>query len=167
MIVFRRTSPEEVREAHRLHELQFPSPGSEVPKAANGDNLHQLLTEPPPLVWDGVRYTIPRVPYLSGVRLSIIAQKSREALGEELTEEAQFQQIEYWREACDLMWGMLSPKPPENPFLDASPSEVGELISFFLIVLTIWKGESRLTTTLQSPRTTSTSTSHSSMSSRN
>ncbi|MFA5604192.1 MAG: hypothetical protein WDA12_05030 [Bacilli bacterium] len=143
MIVFSKKSDKEVREAWKAHrKMEQELMGKEEePAAVNAINALQL-TSPPPLLWDGTEYRVPVVPFADGLRLQILSSKIANRDGVSLPPE---EQLKVWDEASTIMWNLLSPKPKVNPFSNASPQEVGELIAFFLFVQMKWKGRSRLT----------------------
>lgn len=101
-------------------------------------NLQNALAlgEPIPLVWSGTRYTAKPLSWRDGLALQRLEKQMKGWSKAETVEEVEDAEAELV-EALALFHSFLDPKPAENPFADASPLEVGELLGFFCLCLTI------------------------------
>ena len=111
---------------------------------------------PIPLLWGETEFTVGPISYTNALRL----QKAQMELARWATKPAETAeevgaQVAFMVETLNLFWSLLVPKPPTNPFADATPWEVGHLIPFFCTCLTMQRGQSRLRTVSVSRSTTS------------
>jgi hypothetical protein len=117
--------------------------------AAHALDLGQRI----PLEWDGVTYRVAPISWRDGVRLNVVAGRIREQeeRGENADAVALVAAVD---EALALFHSLLDPRPVENPFLIATPWEVGQLLAFFFMCRTKQVGLSRLVVPTAQPSTT-------------
>lgn len=135
----------------RFEELYGPGWDAEyrTPAAAQAVNQQAVLQlyESIPLVWDGITYTVAPISYLDGVRFAGLDAVIKRAAVRAPTTEGEREAFELaLLDGIERMGALLRPEPEENPFLDASPLEVGQLLGFFSMCLTMQSasGRSRL-----------------------
>jgi hypothetical protein len=109
--------------------------------AAGTASVHNLgnalaLVEPDALTWRGDVYPVRLIAWAEGLKLQRIAMEM-ERLQTRTT--STLEDIEDLSRFADtvlsLFHSILTPRPPENPFLSATPVEVGELLGFFSVCL--------------------------------
>lgn len=115
-----------------------------APKVINNEAALQL-GEPIPLVWDGTTYAVRSISYRDGLQIQraqlwIEQMAQNPATTPEEVEDAEAELIQ----ALVLMHSLLADPPEQNPFVDASPAEVGALLGFFSASLTMQSGRCRL-----------------------
>jgi hypothetical protein len=117
--------------------------------AAHALDLGQRI----PLEWDGVTYRVAPISWRDGVRLNVLSGRIQELeKGGAETNAAEL--VKTVDEALNLFYMLLDPRPPENPFLIATPWEVGQLLAFFFMCRTKQVGLSRLVVPTAQPSTT-------------
>lgn len=114
------------------------------PEVVNTGPVLELVGAPPPLVWDGIKYSVPLVSYRAGLKLQelLLAWQAMRT-DTPLTLSDLRSQAAWLDDALGLMWSLVEPRPPLNPFADASPQEVGQLLGFFLACQTMSGARSR------------------------
>lgn len=109
----------------------------EAPKYLNLENA-LALGQPIPLVWRGVELKVKALSYREGMALQrteklLSSWASNPAKTLEDVEEQEAELIQM----LALFHSLLAAPPEANPFVDASPLEVGELLGFFSACLMI------------------------------
>jgi hypothetical protein len=137
-----------------LYGPDFDAPTPAAPTSVNADAVLALL-EPIPLLWDGVEYRVAPIGYLDGVRFSRLnaALKAAEKAPPQTEEEHEAFELKIV-DVVERMHALLLPRPDENPFLAASPAEVGQLLGFFSMCLTLQTASGRSRMGRRSPSTT-------------
>lgn len=133
MIDFTPTPVREMVLAHRGDDA--PPPG---PSLLNLDAVLELLGEDPvtPFNWGGVDYRVRETSFLEGVRLKKAQLRWAAFLvNPPLTLPELEEQERLYDETIALMGSLLEDPPAENPFRDARPVEVGQLLGFFSLCL--------------------------------
>lgn len=117
------------------------------------------LSEWPPLLWNGVLYTVRKIGYREGLMLSKRMKAFNSlahAVASDPESDALDRHIELFDEVVDQFWSFLDPKPSTNPFLELAPLEVGAVAGFFFTCLRIQNHPSQLERIQLSPSITST-----------
>lgn len=119
----------------RYVELYGPDVAREpapLPPAVNADAV-LALGSPIPLAWGEDVFTVAPISFLDGVALARFQLQLRALETEPPTTLEAIEELEREVSACiERMWRLLEPRPEVNPFANASPREVGELLPFFL-----------------------------------
>lgn len=110
-----------------------PRPRSEPPPRIVGAETVQALDRYPPLPFRGREYPVGRISYLDGIELHrrwLLVAEFQQA--KELTAA----ELERWGHAVAAVIGqcyqlLADPKPRENPFVGATPRELGSVVGFF------------------------------------
>jgi hypothetical protein len=109
-------------------------------------NLENALAlgQPLPLDFRGTEYRVRPLSYRNGLELeraekSLNRWRSNPAQNVDEVDEHEIDLLQ----TLALFHSLLEPVPESNPFLDASPSEVGELLGFFFACLMIQGALSR------------------------
>lgn len=137
-----------------LYGPDFDAPTPEAPEAVNADAV-LALAESIPLLWDGVEYRVGPIGYLDGVRFSRLSAALRAAERHPPQTDEEHQAFEEKIvDVVERMHALLIPCPDENPFLAASPAEVGQLLGFFSMCLTLQSASGRTRMGRRSPSTT-------------
>lgn len=129
-----------------LYGPEFDAPTPTAPQSVNAEAVLALV-EDIPLVWDEVTYRVAPIGYLDGVRFARLDALIKAATEKPPVTDAEHDAFEvHLLEGIERMGALLRPCPDENPFLAASPREVGQLLGFFSMCLTLQSasGRSRL-----------------------
>lgn len=116
----------------------------QAPRVINHEAVLQL-GQPIPLVYRGGRYVVAALSHRDAIEL----QRSELRLKHWATNPAQTEdelddQAAELVEMLALYHSLLDPMPESNPFADASPLEVGELLRFFFMCLMMQNSRSPL-----------------------
>lgn len=115
-----------------------------APRTVNLEELIALGAPPPPLLWDGVEYSVRLISWRDGLQIerAMLWMEQRREKPAATPEELEDDESELIQ-ALTLMHTLLDPMPAENPFADASPEEVGALLGFFTLARILQRGRSR------------------------
>ena len=120
--------PERFDEVQR--ELQAEL-ASRTPEVVNLEPALALV-EPAPLVWDGREYPVRAIGVPEGFQLQRYRLHIERMAQATFTTPEDLDELEgLYYEITDYLWGLLDPKPHENPFALAEAKEVGQLLAFF------------------------------------
>lgn len=103
------------------------------------------LGQPIPLLWREVVYLVGDISVPNALKLQRINLRyTKHGEGGGVPSEQDIDAFEaLYLETVDLFWSLLDPKPAVNPFSDLTPREVGELIPFFFVCLTMQNSSRR------------------------
>jgi hypothetical protein len=128
-------APERLEAAQALLRLQMRDKRPSELNVEHAISLH----DPIPLLWNGMEYGVKQISYLEGLtamRFEAMLRRHAEQ-GDPTTEDGALRRQEDIVEVLTFCWGLLDPMPADNPFLAAAPGEVGQLLRFFKLCLTI------------------------------